>query len=325
MSQFRRDPVSGEWIIIAPERAARPHPVQQRKRLSTPLAKCPFEDLHGSGNWPPILEYDEKGKWQMAIIPNKYPALVHAERCPRELQVGPYHVTEGLGYHELLVTRDHKKGFADLAPRHALQAFRMFRERYRAIDRDECMAYLVVFGNWGPSAGASLTHPHYQLMALPVIPPNVARSYAGSERHFRRAKRCVHCDIIAAERKAGTRVIFENSGAIAIAPFVSHSPYEVKIFPKRHHAAFERSPEGVLADAAALLQKVLGRMRARLGDPDYNFYIHTAPLREHERYAHYHWQIEVVPKMGIPAGFELSTGIDIDQVDPDRVAALLRR
>jgi UDPglucose--hexose-1-phosphate uridylyltransferase len=324
MSQFRKDPVSGEWVILAPERGLRPHSFKNTKRVLAPKSKCPFEDLMKSGNWPPVLEYDEKGKWQIVVLPNKYPALKHEALCPQELADGPYRVTEGIGYHELLITRDHAKSFPMLPPVHALEVFRLFGERYRTIDKDHCMAYLSVFANWGPSAGASIAHPHYQLMALPVIPPVIQHSYDGSAAYFKKNKSCVHCDIIATERKKKVRIIAENSEAIAMAPFVSRDPYEVKIFPKKHSARFEGSTEAALKGVAVLLQSTLAAMKKKLGDPDYNFYIHTAPLLDQLKYDHYHWHVEVAPKISIPAGFELATGIDINAVDPDTVAKLLR-
>ncbi len=324
MSQFRRDPVSGEWIILAPERAKRPEELHKKqKRIILPKSSCPFEDLKKSGNWPPLAEFDGENGWAAVLLPNKFPALSHAERCPRTAKSGPYQVTDGVGYHELLVTRDHTKNFGDISPELAAQVFRMFASRYKTIDRDKCMAYLSIFGNWGPSAGASVGHPHYQLMALPIVPPNVARSYAGSERYFDKHRRCVHCDILKFERKVKVRIIAENKTAIAFAPFASVSPFEVRIFPKKHISAFERSPEEVLTGAAELLQKVIRHIKKKLSDPDFNFYIHTAPLRE-ENYRHYHWHIELVPHLTQPAGFEFATGIDVNVVAPEAAAKILR-
>jgi UDPglucose--hexose-1-phosphate uridylyltransferase len=328
MSQFRKDPVSGEWVILAPARFFRPHstPTTRSKRIVSAKSKCPFEDLEGSGNWPPILEYDEKGRWEIALIRNKFPALVHAPFCAVEMKAGPYAVMEGVGWHDLIITRDHRKGFPELSADHAFRVFEFFAEHYRSVAKDKCLIYLSVFGNWGPLAGASISHPHYQLVALPVIPPSVSRSLETSLQYSRKTKRCIHCDLIAFERKTKTRIIAENKTAIAVAPFASHKDYEVRIFPKSHQPFFERAPREVLADAADLLQTVLARMKDRLNDPDYNFFIHTAPLKRQGSYDHYHWHLEAVPKIpgSIPAGFELATGVDIDTVDPDFTAKLLR-
>ncbi len=324
MSQFRKDPVSGEWMLIAPERSHRPHTFKKTVRKAQPKAKCPFENLEANGNWPPLLIQGKGKAWRAVLVPNKYPALRHALNCPVEMVQGPYRLTDGVGYHELVITRDHQKDFPLLSSPHAIEVFKLFRERYRTIDEDGCMVYLSIFGNWGPSAGASVAHPHYQLIALPVLPPSIARSYAGSEAYFKKTKHCIHCDLIAAEKKDATRIIAENSEAIAFAPFVSRMPYEVKIFPKRHTPGFRDATDASLAGAAVLLQKVLRSMKKKLGDPDYNFYMHSSPLKDSRRYDHYHWHIEVVPKLGTPAGFELSTGLIINDVDPEQTAKLLR-
>lgn len=315
---------------MAPERTKRPDDITKKRksRKLSPVKRCPFEDLKKTGNWPPTIEYKEKGEWQVVAIPNKYPAFTPVHGKPVESELGLhdflYHLTEGVGYHELVVTRSHSRDFPKLPPTHAFQVFKIFTDRYKSIDRDKYMAYLSIFGNWGPTSGASISHPHYQLMAMPVIPPDVAQSYEGSRKYFKRYKRCIHCAMLKFEMKEGKRVVAENPKAVAIAPFVSHKPYEVRIFPKKHFFAFELSPEAVLKDAAELLQKVLGRMKARLNDPDYNFYIHTAPLHEHEKYDHYHWHIEITPKIGLPGGFELATGMDVNVVEPEATAKLLK-
>lgn len=325
MPQFRKDPVSGEWIIMAPERAKRPENFKKKRvRPTGDLKSCPFEDLKKTGNWPPILQFPEKGDWRMVVVANKYPALEHKNECPVAVSTGPYESMEGVGYHELLITRDHRKDFGGLPPQDALQVFKMFAKRYAGIDKDSCMAYLSIFGNWGPASGASIAHPHYQMMALPIVPPIVMRSYEGSEKYFKKYKRCIHCELVDFERKAKVRVVDENSSAIAIAPFVSYSPYEVKIFPKGHATCFEHSTDYTWKGVAELLQGVIRKMKRKLNDPDYNFYIHTGPLKNQSRYKHYHWHIEISPRVTLAAGFEFATGIDVNVVSPEMTAKILR-
>jgi UDPglucose--hexose-1-phosphate uridylyltransferase len=323
MSQFRKNPVSGEWVLIAPERAKRPHKEKAAKRAVPSKAECLFEDLQKSGNWPPIKAYEEKGKWRIVLLPNKFPAFRHA-LCPVPHDAGLEMSVDGIGYHELLVTRDHAADFAALPPEDALQVFQFFKERYATIDADECMEYLSIFANWGPASGASIAHPHYQLMAMPVLPPFVARSLAGSAVYYKRTRHCIHCDMIRSEERHKKRVIGENKDAIAFAPFAPSKPYEMKIFPKKHFASFGKTPDTVLRSAVELLQGVLHSVKKKLGDPDYNFFIHTAPLGERKEHAHYHWHIEVTPHTSLEGGFELATGIQVNVVDPDAAAKLLR-
>jgi len=126
------------------------------------------------------------------------------------------------------------------------------------------------------------------------------------------------------ERKEKKRVVEENGLAISISPFVPMEPFELKVFPKRHLPYFEHTPREDLRSVAHVLQSTLRKVTKKLNDPDYNFFIHTAPLKNQKRYRYYHWHIEIVPKIQIPGGFELSTGMDINVVDPDRVAAILK-
>lgn len=326
MSEFRKDIVSGDWIVMAPERSGRPHSFKKnaKKREVSSLRDCPFEHPDRTGNWPPIHQWPAKGDWKIILIPNKFPALRRGSVCAVEWLDGVYDRMEGVGWHDLIVTRDHKNGFPDLSSADAERVFTMFQARYRDAVLDKCIRYVSAFGNWGVSAGASLSHPHYQMLSLPIIPPHVMHALMGSEKYFRKNGRCVHCDIIAYERKRKTTLVAENADAVAIAPFASREPYAVQIFPKKHQQHFEDSSPAALRGVAALLQKVLGRVAKRLGDPDYNFFIHSAPLKDQGKFEHYHWHVEVVPKMNTAAGFELSTGVDINTVLPETAAKILR-
>ncbi|OGY97598.1 MAG: hypothetical protein A2681_02370 [Candidatus Liptonbacteria bacterium RIFCSPHIGHO2_01_FULL_56_18b] len=341
MSELRQDLVSGDWIVVASERAKRPHDFlpKKRHRRATPKKECPFEDLEASGNWPPIISYPDdtnpdarmgrgsgrkRGSWQIAVIPNKYPAVTHAPRCAVLGARGPYRLTQGVGHHDLVLTRDHRKNLAHLTPAQAIRLFEVIQKRYQALGRDACLHYTSMFFNWGASAGASLFHPHYQLLTLPIIPPDVAHSLQGSHKYFRQHRRCVHCDILGYERKEGSRIIEENAGAIAIAPFVSREAFEVRVYPKRHRPYFEATPLADLRAVVTLLASCLRRIERHLNDPDLNFFIHTAPIKNQNQHRHYHWHIEIVPKISIPAGFELSTGVLINVIDPDKAASILR-
>jgi UDPglucose--hexose-1-phosphate uridylyltransferase len=323
MSELRQDPASGEWVIIAPSRSGRPHIAT--KNNARPKTKCPFDDPEASGNWPPSLGYFEKGKWQVLVIPNKFPALAHPKSCPAVSGRAPFVRLAGAGFHELVLTRDHKKNFPKLSKEMSLRVFEAFANRFEAASGDPCLNYVSVFGNWGSSTGASLPHPHYQLIALPVVPADVARSLEGSRKFFGKERKCVHCLAIRGEKQAKARLVAENDVALAFAPYASWNAYEVKIYPKRHIAAFESSPRAELAGTAELLQVVLRKMEKNLKSPDNNFFIHTSPLRGSEDVKSYHWHIEVVPKLSIIAGFELATGMDINAVPPEIAAKILRR
>lgn len=326
-SELRQDLVSGDWIVIALGRAKRPQDLIKKtaERIRAPKDGCPLEDPQASGNEPPSILYKrEDGEWELQVVPNKFPALRHDKIVAALATHGPYSVLPGIGRHDLVITRDHDASFPELTPVQAQQVFRAFRERYHMLAEDPYLAYMSIFHNWGPTSGATLYHPHYQILAVPVIPPDVGRSLEGSRRYFMQHNICVHCVILEAELKERTRIIYENAGAVAFAPFVSREPFEVRVFPRHHAPYVEDTPDAVMGDMADALQHILKKFEKNLYDPDYNFFIHTAPLQQKDSYSHYHWHIEVLPKISISAGFELSTGIEITVVDPDEAAKILR-
>ncbi len=330
MSEFHQDPSSGDWVIIAPGRAARPAFLAKKRppRTPSPVATCPFENLKKSGNWPPIAVVPEgarggKRDWRIAVIENKYPILTHGAQCSVPLRRGIFKARTGVGRHELVVTRDHAKDFAALPPSDAKKLFGIFQERLRSAADDRCIVYAIPFFNWGPNAGASVWHPHYQILATPFVPAHSARSLAGAKAYFKAHRRCVRCNAIKAARAERSRVVAGNRHAIAIAPYASKVPFEVRILPRSHQPYFYRTPRAVADGVALLLRSVMQRLKKYVNDPDLNFFIHEAPLDGGD-HSYHHWHVEVLPRLSIPAGFEFSTGIYVDIIAPETAAAILR-
>lgn len=335
-SEFRQDLVSGDWVVISPKRFKRPEQFKKKgKRKIVPKKDCPFEDPQKNGNSEPIFIFDKNGKksvnlsqdWQIQLIENKYPIVSHKESiCAVEEKHGPFLVSDGIGHHDVLITRDHFKNFANLDKKMANMVFSGFKERYLEISENkyECTKYVFIFHNWGPKAGASVFHPHYQMLSLPIISPDVSRSLTGSAKYFKENKKCVHCAMIEYEKKEKKRIVFENKDAIVFAPFVAKEPFELRIFPKKHQAYFERTPKKIMESVVDALQKSLQKIEKKLGDPDYNFFIHTAPIDNNGKYHHYHWHVEVLPRFSDSAGVELGIGVEVTVVDPEMAARILK-
>lgn len=310
-------------MIIAPGRSLRPHEfnAQKEKREIAPEEGCPFENLHESGNEPIALYPKNSGEnWEVAVIPNKFPILEYSPTCPTPILYGPYKILDGRGRHELIVTRDHGKNFSHLSLDEAASLFKIFGEEYSRLIQDPCVEYVSLFNAWGPKAGASIYHPHYQILALPVIPPHIKASLDGSRRYYEKNGRCVHCDLVEFAKKENKRIILENEMAVAIAPFASSQPFEIRIYPKIHTPDFKAADAGLLKGVADVLQKTLTLLEQKLQDPDYNFFIHTAPRRGAKDY---HFHLEILPKTSILGGLEWSTGIIVNIVDPDTVPGIL--
>lgn len=340
VSEFRKDLVSGEWVLIAPGRARRPHaPLgrsvtgEDREPRERPHASgCPFDDPQASGNGAPLLAYnhgteitDPSGGWTTQVIPNKYPAVTKG-LCGEPERTGPFLTHPAHGFHEIVITRDHDRTFAQFSDDETDEVLTVFRERYRTIMADECGDYISIFHNWGPTAGASIYHSHSQIISTPVIPPEVLGSIEGANRFFKEHGTPVHARLIDWEVDKNKRILYENESFIAFCPFVSKTPYEVRVFPKKRNPRFETSSDDDLAACAQVLNVILQAIHSKLGNPDLNFYIHTAPVTKNPAltYDFYHWHLEIVPRVSVAAGFELGTAVYINVVDPDDAAAELR-
>ncbi len=327
ISELRKDLVSGSWVIIAPKRIQRPFNfkgVPIFKRLKNSIKNCPFEDPQLSGHEAPslILKSDKnKNQWAIQVVKNKYPALDGGtQKIKHE---GPYELRDGIGVHEIVILKDHNKNLYQLSCPEMSRLIRAYVLRYQELSLLPYISYISIFHNSGPSAGASIDHPHSQIMALPIIPPDVEHSIRGSLNFHRKTGKCVHCVMIDFEKKSRKRVIFENKKFIAFAPFASNQSFEVRIFPKKHSPQFEfMSAEDIKCFSDAL-GAVLKKINKALGGPDYNFFIHTAPVAAFY-YTHYHWHMEILPKRETYAGLELSTDVIIVSTSPEDAAKILK-
>jgi UDPglucose--hexose-1-phosphate uridylyltransferase len=331
-NEFRRDLVSGDWVLISSLRAKRPHD-GSRVRLVQTAGDCVFEPVRMEA--PPIAAYehgrpmlwhgDWNGPWTTAVIKNKYPA-VREGVCGPPTTHGLFETYAANGFHELVITRDHERHFAQFTTAESAEVLRAYRDRYRSIMADECGAYISIFHNHGAAAGASVMHNHSQILSTPVVPPEVLASLEGADDYFQQHGRGVHRALIDWELLEAKRIVYENAQFIAFCPFVSKAGYEVRIFPKTQQARFEDSGDDCLADCADALNAVLRKLYHALDDVDYNFYLHTAPVAKDPtiNYDYYHWHIEVEPRIPVAAGFELSTAVYINPFDPDDCAKQLR-
>jgi UDPglucose--hexose-1-phosphate uridylyltransferase len=257
-------------------------------------------------------------------VPNKFPAL-HLDGEAQAAGEGIYDRIDGIGAHEVVIeTPDHFAGLGTLPVAHVGEVLVAYRERLLALRKDPRLEYVLIFKNHGVAAGASLEHPHSQLIATPILPELVAEELEGAVRYFRMKERCVWCDIVRQERRDGARLVLEEEGFVAVAPYASRFPYELCILPTVHRASFESLHADEVDALARLLREVIGRLARLFGDPPYNFALHTAPLRETDP-EHFHWHLELMPKLTRLAGFELGTGFFINPTPPEDAARFLRQ
>lgn len=326
VSQLRQDLVTGDWVVIATNRAKRPADFIKKRELEYDQNKdqpCCLCYPEKTGQEEDVLMYEaENGDWSLRVFPNKYPAFQRVGALDH-LEEGPYFAMESVGYHELVVTRDHNKQMALMEPMAVAEIMDAYQERYLDLMNKKSVKYIEIFHNHGRLAGASLFHPHSQIMAIPVVSPYVEGELAGAEQYFKANQKCVYCTMVEWEKEAEKRIVYENDNFIAFCPFASRSAFEVWVMPKEHSSYFERmTAENKLALGEAM-QKALEAIYKTLENPDYNFYLHTSPCNGKD-YRHFHWHIEILPRTSTWAGFELSTGIEISTILPELAADYLK-
>jgi len=326
--ELRKDPIVGRWVIISTERRARPsdfaaEPVRpaEGECVFCPGSehKTPPEILAGRGPGSPA----NGGGWSYRVVANKYPALrIEGDLDPAG--EGLFDRMNGIGAHEVVIEApSHAASLATLPSDAVADVLVAFRERIVDLKKDPRFQYVLVFKNHGDAAGASLGHPHSQLIATPIIPIMVAEELGGGGQYYRMKERCVWCDVVRQERRDGRRLVLESNGFVVITPFAPRFPFETWILPTRHQAAYEDSEGPVLRALAEVLGDLLHRQNALLHDPPFNFMLHTAPLRNGQPES-FHWHLEVIPKLTKIAGFEWGSGFFINPVPPEDAAEALR-
>ncbi len=338
MNELRKDPILGNWVIISPERDKRPRafarPQEKVKRKETVCPLC-------SGNeflTPPEIyalrpkrsKPDTKG-WGVRVVPNRFPALGRKKELVSK-RLGMFDVMSGFGAHEVIIeTPDHNKNLKDQSVEELSKVLKTFQYRIEELYKDKRLRYCLVFKNEGWEAGASLEHPHSQLIATPVIPKRIKEELVGSRNYFKGRRRCIYCDILSQERKDGERIVYENKEYIAFCPFASRFPFEIWLLPKKHNADFcsqtTKKNIPLLADA---LKTTMQKLASTLNDPQYNYVIHTAPnpISRHGYGKNidrdFHWHIEIIPRLTRLAGFEWGADFYINPMAPEEAARSLR-
>jgi UDPglucose--hexose-1-phosphate uridylyltransferase len=231
---------------------------------------------------------------------------------------------DGVGAHEVIIeSPDHGTHLGLLPVPKVAAAMNAYLERYRDLDQDPRFEYALLFRNHGRTAGASLSHPHSQLIALPVIPKRAAEEVEAAERYFGRNAICVFCNLLRQELASGDRVVFENDRFVAIQAYAARFPFETWLLPKEHKASFADVNEAEVRSLAEALQATLHGLHICLDNPPYNYIVHTAPYHYQPKHA-YHWHLEIMPRLTQVAGFEWGSGFFINPVVPEEAARFLR-
>jgi UDPglucose--hexose-1-phosphate uridylyltransferase len=330
MPELRKDPLLPRWVIIAPERAERPHAFLMN-REDQDVASCPFCPGNEAFTTTELYALREMGTpfngpgWRLRVIPNRFPAL-RIEIEPRREAVGLFDLHAGTGAHEVIIeTDDHHGSLASLPVPRVVDVLRAWQVRMLDLSRDLRLRYAQIFKNTGTPAGATLAHPHSQLIALPVLPEELAEELKTCRAHWERKERCLLCDLVAQELAEDARVVYKSEQVLAVAPYASRSPFEVHLYPRAHRAAFEHAPPWELTALAEGLRTVLKKVDVALESPAYNLYLQSMPLREPVDTPWYHYRLVLKPTLTQPGGFEWGTGFHINPTPPEEAARFLRQ
>lgn len=328
MPDLRKDPVTGRWVIISTDRAKRPTDFSRERVVIQGVRFCPFCPGHETKTPPEVLAYRHSGNanepgWWLRVIPNKFPALRVEGDLNRQGE-GMYDHMNGVGAHEVIIeSPDHRMTLGDMNEKNIADIFWAFRDRIVDLRKDHRLRYILLFKNHGEAAGASLEHTHSQLIALPVVPKRVQEELDGSKRYFDYKERCIFCDIIQQELDANKRVVLETDHFLVISPYAPRFPFETWIVPRKHNSHFETSEAAVLQNLGWVMRSTIRKIDKVLENPPYNAVIHTGPVQDGPM-AHYHWHVEIIPKLTKVAGFEWGSGFYINPTPPEESAKFLR-
>jgi len=326
-SEIRQNKVTKEWVIFAPNRGKRPHDFQEapeRPELPPYEAHCPF--CAGNEHMLSAIVWEKQSQrnshWQTRIVPNKYPALTPEGSTTRSIE-GLYVVMEGFGHHDVIIESPrHNQDIAMMPIEDVGTLIETYHQRYVELRDDPRNVMILIFRNHGQRAGASLVHPHSQLITTGIVPRHTRWREDEAQRYFDEWGRCVYCDIVAFELGDRERVVLENESFIAFVPFAAEVPFETWIVPKQHQSDFGTIGDAQKTDLTSALHAILSILREKLNDPDYNYVINTAVSQTNEPYVH--WYVRIRPRLITRAGFEIGSGIRINPSLPEADAALLR-
>jgi len=328
MPELRKDPIIGRWVIIATERAKRPTDFKTEPQEPSG-SFCPFCEGNEDKTPPEILAYREAGTepnkpgWRLRVVPNKFPAL-QIEGDLDKRGVGLYDRMNGVGAHEVIIeTPEHHLTITELDNSQIADILWAYRDRLSDLKRDTRFNYGMVFKNVGKVAGASLEHTHSQIIVLPTAPRTVVDEMRGGKFYYDYRGRCIFCDIVRQEIESGERMVLDGERFIAYEPYAARFPFETWILPKFHASHYEHIDRPAAEELAYCLKTTLMKIEKSLNMPAYNYIVHTTPF-DLDHAEHYHWHIEIIPRLTKVAGFEWGTGFYINPVPPETAAEFLR-
>lgn len=329
MSLLRFDPTTNDWVVFAPSRALRPHTIasQDKPGVVERPASCPFCPGNEELTPPEIrsLRQDrhDARSWLVRVVPNKFPALRIEETSRRAEEGRSFRSMGGCGAHEVVVeSRDHAAVLAQQPVEQIERVLACVQERYQDLMRDERFQAVIIFKNHGEGAGTSLAHPHWQVIATPVVPRMLRLKNFEAIGFYDREGVNLYDMLLQDELAAGSRILATNDDFAALCPYASHSAFETWIMPRKRQASFAAVAPTALRALAEMLKIVLLKLHTALNNPDFNLTIDSAPRGEEDE-PYFLWHLRILPRLATTAGFELGSGMAINTVLPEQARDFL--
>jgi UDPglucose--hexose-1-phosphate uridylyltransferase len=301
MAEIRFDPIYRHTVVLAPERSKRP-----KDDFNTSIeksSKCPF--CPGNEDQTPPQNYsngDNVKNWTIRSFPNKYPAFKHSDK------------NNIFGIQDVIVESDkHDVNMGDYSLKHFKELLKVYLWYYQVLKKNDKIKYILVFKNHGQMAGATLEHPHSQVVGLSFVPRNIKEAVRRLEKYYNKHNKCYYCSII-----DGAKTLFENNSFISISPKDARFSYESWILPKNHQSHFEHITDDQLIDLAEIFSIQIKKMNSILDKPAFNIVLNNG-LYDETNSNCFHWNIQLFPRISLPAGFEFATGMFINQAPPEHV------
>jgi len=314
--------VTGEWVVIAPERAKRPDdyilpkPVPKKESLKF----CNFCENGEAYN----ERIEGAGTKHIYVVPNKFPAYVKDEAVT--LDAGKiYYSQKSVGGHEVISFINHNKDLEEVGVKQLDELFEVYQKRINFYKPNPCVEYVMPIHNHGPEAGESIEHPHSQLFASGVIPNTIAKELAGAKKFYQDEGKCIFCEMVKEEKRFEQRIVAENEDFVVFCAYAARVPFEMWLLPKKHHEHFENLAPTLRRKLAEMFHTVILKLYRGLNDPPFNFYLHASPMETSKHLKFYHWHVEIMPRLTRFGGYEMGSGIIIDVVSPERSAEFLRK
>jgi len=328
MPELRYNIIGRDWVIVATERAKRPRDFIKKKKEEAVVPEykdnCPFCPGNESQTPQETFRLGDKNIWKVRSVYNLYGALSANEKMARDNN-GMYISMNGFGNHEVIIEHPrHNISIALMSEEEVENIIRAYRDRYLSIQDIQGIEAIVIFKNHGPSAGTSLEHPHSQLIATPIVPPQIRGRIEQAAGYFDLTGNCVFCQTLKEELKAKQRIVFETDKFVSFVPYAGVAPFVTWIFPRRHMASFAEISDGEIGDLAGNLRRTLQKLYYGLQNPDFNYTIRSIPVKENGA-EYFHWYIGIIPRLSQPAGFELGSGMFINTSLAEEAAEFLRQ